>query len=380
MNELETRLPQMLTGAADRLGVHPDLEDATNLHRARFVTGEEQADSPRRLLLVGVAAAVVLLVGGLVVVSSRNTVGPAGSADSPATVGEQMLFPVVDDVPTWAGDLYGSYRIPDALPAPRQVWAVLGRPDGAGGFSDQIVVLAQAERSEEDRTGFEELDVDGRTVFIRRSDGAPEHVEMVLSPDASDPFVSVNGSVHESLLARVLAGVSVSGAGGEFDLTIGDIPDGYGLMVAPVALRTPVISAAASSDGNALDVAVDSSWPDPRLRAAIFSGDVTAVQMGNSTAWYSQAIGAPEGTFTIAWSPAPGITLVADVSNPRLTAEEAISIAGSVRLTNEDEWRNTLGVEDNPLPESPALVVGQPVPAPDECDTTVVTIDSKECD
>lgn len=379
MNDLETRLPKMLTGAADRLAVHPDLEDATNLHRTRLVPVGEGTESPRRYLLVGVAAAIVLLVGGLVVVSSRDTVGPVGSADAPAAVGDPMLFPVVDDVPSWAGDLYGSYRIPDALPAPHQVWAVLGRPDGARGFSEQIVVLAQAERSDEDRAGFEKLDVDGRTVFIRRSDGAPEHVEMVLSPDASDPFVSVSGSVDESLLARVLAGVSVREVGGEFDLTIGDNPEGYELMVAPVALRTPVISAAVSSDGNALDVAVDSSWPDPRLRAAVFSGDVTAVQMGNLTAWYSQPIGAPEGTFTIAWSPAPGITVVADLSNPRLTAEEAVSIARSVRLTNEDEWRKTLGVENNPLPESPALVVGQPVPTPDECETTMVTVESKEC-
>lgn len=380
MNDLDTRLPRMLSDAADRFTIHPDLDDVVDLERPRLARIEQTAHSSGLLLVVGVAAAIVLLIGGLVVVSARSYNQPLAPSDAPAAVADPVLFPVVDDVPAWAGDLYGSYRIPDDPPSSRQVWSVLARPDGEDGFTDQIVVVAQEQRSAEDRTGFEEVTIDGRSLFVRRFPGKPGQTEMANSPDGAEPFLSVTGDVDEALLAQVLAGASVSGRTADFGVAIDAVPDGYEVVVEPVALREQVLSAAATSKASTLDVAVDSVWTDPRLRVAAFAGDVTAVKIGDTIGWYSQPIGAPEGSYTIAWSPSRGITIVADISNLRLSADEAISIARHVRLTSEDDWRETLRVEDNPLPERAPLVIGQPVPVTDECQTTVATIDSSVCD
>jgi hypothetical protein len=96
---------------------------------------------------------------------------------------------------------------------------------------------------------------------------------------------------------------------------------------------------------------------DPRFEPA-FSGDAIAAQIGDVTGWYANGPSADD--YTVAWEIRPGTIVVLTASQPGMTSDDVIELARNTRLTSEDEWRTTYGVEDNPCPKDPNLSSDSP--------------------
>ncbi len=368
MTDIEVRISGILTDAASRIDVHRGLRAITESNQVQLFKHSTRPQRRLSVRAISIAAACVLVVGGLVIVTQRRFNAP-GTPSTSNPVSSPLLFPVVDNPPAWAGQMYGSYRVPAAVPQVRVIWALLARQSVDQSAVDLIVVQVRADRPEDVGDG-EPVQFGDQSAQLYTS---PGNSTLILE---GAPTLIVSGSVSSSLLIEVAAGLSISGPDGGFTLSMGEPPAGFSVLVEPTLQQTPVVSAAASTvGGGSIDIAVDNSLPDPRLRIALFGGDATAVVIGDVVGWYSKY--PVNDGFVVTWEPTPGTMMVLNIEHPGLIGSDAVEIARHVRVTTEAEWRETYDVEANPFPESPQLLIGEPVPTLDNCETPSVT--TAEC-
>ncbi len=350
MTDIEHRISDMLSDAASRIEVSRDAAAIIDQRHVRLAGNDPRASTfPVRRVLT-IAAVCLLTVGGLAIVAQRAANPPATpSTSNPPSI--PLLYPVIDNLPEWAGSMFGSYRTPDPAAQPRLVQAVLGRERTDQTVDNPITVLVRSDLPADAVDGGETVQVgDRRAQLISRMDGSTLILE-------GRPIVVVSGSVAASLLMEVAAGVTISDPDGAFGFSIGAPPAGYSVVAGPAVHSRAELSAAASTaDGHSIDVAVTSFWPDPRMSVALGGSDAVAARIGGVIGWYAKY---PSGNgFIVSWEPTPGTTMTLNVEHPGLTSGEAVEIARNVRLTTENEWRETYGVDDNPLPEPKAPTTG----------------------
>ena len=314
---------------------------------------------PRRLRWRTSAAAVVLVAGvlGLVVVAGRPGNDPtrtSGSTpDAPTSVLiEPSVFPVIGDRPGPRD--FGSVGVIDA-DNPVRISALIARGDGntiSGGLSvtatGAAVVDPPAGTAPSEAVGVQTFDVQGREaeVWTEPFEVPVQHVRF-----AGEPTLEVAGV--DSLAFIQAAGPDairvVEADDGSFALEIGELPDGFEVIVDPFVEQRGAVTASVSvgatdsTEGDHVSVGVS----DPLPGLATYNPTLTAVDIDGHRGWVASGAG-----YYVVWEPSAGTFVTAGATE---SAEASIALARSVRLVDRDTWMAFYDVEG--MPSTPAAAV-----------------------
>lgn len=339
MNDLDDRLTDLLARSAAAVDVHPDVDAvlADDHGPAPLVDLGRRPRDTRRLLALAAAGLVVVVLAGVGLVASRDD-RPLEQAQAP--VEAPGRFPVLGHLPADLGDLPveandGEGVIGEALPSRFRpetplVHATLGRPADDGTVADVVQLVAGSEQlptlaypipptedlgdgySLDPRTGAIALHAPGATLVVAGGDGAAD-------------------------LLRAIAGtgLTLTGTPGRVPtLAIGDLPDGYEVIVPPTPTEPEQAEAFVRRGRNDLPVVVETGAGPPGHAVMSAGGPISPVDVDGGPGWMSTH----DGRTRIAWTDPSGVTvsLIAEYG-----PAEALEIARGVALVDEATWRAT---------------------------------------
>lgn len=305
---------------------------------------------PRHLVLAAAASAAAVVGLAVVVTHSGDTsVGGVGGpvTANPVFADHNDVYPLLTEVPAWAGDLS-----PVLVPAgdATGVRALVARP-AMESLLEPIMVATVTTDDPVDLAGavsFRTEVAGGRAVlFGSAAEGAAKRVVVLDGADRAVVELTGRGTIADFDI--VLDGLTLHVSAGSTSFTIGDLPVGYNLVVAPTVQPLPVdsygITAAGDDAGSSLEIGVVTEWSDLRLALATESPlTMRTVFRGNAgerlTAWYTTN---DDGSLVMAWELDPGIIVTLRIARTGITPVEAVNIAGRVVLTDEVTWQAEYG-------------------------------------
>lgn len=355
MNITEEHLTERFQAAAERIPVEPaiidvfDEADDPTTTRLRLITSPPSI-RPAHLVLAA-AASVAALVGFAVVVTNSGD-SSVDVAASPATANPLYanltdVYPLLTDAPPWAGDLS-----PTLFPAggATGVRALVARPSMESLLAPIMVATVPAGGPADltDSVSFRAAVAGGRAVLF--GSAAPDSAKRVVVVDgAENPVVELTGRAPIADFDTVLDGLTLHLGAGSTSFTMGDLPDGYNVVVPPTVQPLPVdsygLTAPDAEAGSSLEIGVVTEWSDLRLALAAETPlTMRTVFRGSGgerlTAWYTTN---DDGSLVMAWELDPGIIVTLRVARDGITPIEAVNIAGRVVLTDEATWQSTYG-------------------------------------
>ena len=286
-------------------------------------------------------------------VDGRST-APTAPPDGPS---EPAVFPVVGDQ---AGPTDFGHLSTIVNENPDRVSALIARLEGDT-LRDSLWITATASTSTTvaptstatASPGVETLDVHGRRaeVWTERFEVPVQHVRFDGSPTLEIAGVDALAFMQSAGPEALRVGASDTNA---FTLEIGDLPDGYELIVEPfreprgVTMATISVGGTETSDG--VIVAVELSNPLPVTAA--YNTTLTAVDINGRPGWVGSGAG-----HSVIWEPTPGTFATAGGTN---SSDQSIALARSVRFVDRATWMNFYGVEEMPPPAEELPPTSQP--------------------
>jgi hypothetical protein len=346
--DLEDRLTTLMRDAADRTAVRPDLRavvDETTVV-PRLIERPRWHLSPAPMLA---AASVVALVVGLTAVAvstGRHAAEPTSAPldAAPAYRNHTDVYPLLTDVPAWAGTME-----PTLVTAPTtndsRVWALVARR-GSDSLIDPIIVSTGDPRSRDLADGTPIGEVGGAPAYVF-DDGDGRYAALIAGESDTGDVV-VSGVADRGVVVDVLRGLTRHVSSSSSTFSIGDLPTGYDVVVEPTVQPQGVdsfgiaTSSTTAADGS-LSIEVVTDLSDLRFHSARQGAPVLrSIFLGGTdeqlTAWYASPT--PDSV-VLAWTRDPGIVLVLTATRHGITASEAIAIANDVVLTDQDTWSQT---------------------------------------
>jgi hypothetical protein len=328
----------------------------------------------RRHPVLAAAAAVLLVSGvlGLVVEANRSAHDRENTTESTpndarSVVPEPAVFPVVGDQPG-AGD-FGT--LATSGESPERISALVARRDGDT-LRDSLRITATAETPPESPTdtaapveavvGAQRFHIDGRVAEVWTE---PYVVPVQHVRFEGEPTLEIAGvdalAFMQAAGPDVLRVVSTDSASDTFMLEIGDLPEGYDLIVEPfLGPRGSVVASISVGNTDVSEgsyVGVELSDPLPSLAA--YNPTLTAVDINGHPAW----VGSGAGHYVI-WQPVPGTFATAGGTE---SAEDSIALARSVRFVDRATWQDFYNVDGMP-PSTEAPVATSPPATPPTTD------------
>ncbi len=317
------------------------------------VTVNASPGPSRRSALV-VAAAVIIAVGLLGVVAANRPTSdiPDASSATPDVVpgGSELVgpavFPVVGDQA--APRDFGSFSL-IGRENPERISALVARRTGDS-LSDSLWVTATltapvdeapADTNPAEAVGEQIFDVHGRAaeVWTEPFEVPVQHVRF-----EGEPTLEVTGfgalAFMQAAGPDVLRVTATTDAANPLTLEIGNLPDGYEVIVEP--FREPLGTITASigvgntetTEGSYVGVELSNPLPS---RAA-YTTTLTTVDINGHTGW----IGSGAGNY-VTWEPIPGT--FATVGGTE-SADESIALARSICFVDRATWQAFYNVGD----------------------------------
>lgn len=381
MTDVEALVTDLLARSAAAVEVRPDL-DGVVAAEPRGIGPTGGAGGRARVLLVAAVVVAVALVGGALLLGGDGrtdsvdvvTVPPAPPV--PAAPMPEERYPVLDVLPASVSGTVFAHVVDPAGPPVEPladevptVRAVITHTRDDGAVDHIVTVQAALAPFDPDSfgTGGQPVTVAGRPATLVRGEGEGATGFVVLH---GPPSVVVSGpgdllALLDDLGPDDLVATPTSDGSG-VDLHIGDLPPGYRVAVPPGPLpATPRYQLSLDApDGRTVIVEAGGDVP---LAALASTGTAAPVTVGGRPGWQvawtevtSGDVPLEEGDqgSIVAWTAPNGVNLVLDVQG--LTADEALEVAGGVRLVDEATWRGLHGTG----PDAPGLEVGSGTTAP----------------
>jgi hypothetical protein len=327
-------------------------DDVDAPRRPAAADSSDRSRVSRRSTLV--AAAVVAAAGliGLVVVSNRaitDESNPPSAAPvdptSETRVAEPAVFPIVGEQ---AGPMdFGSFS-QVGRENPERLNALVARRDGDT-LSDALWITATLTRPVDvgpdgtapaEAVGEQMFEIHDRpaVVWTEPSEIPVQHVrfdgEPVLEVAGVDALAFMQAAGPDAI--RTVQTADETG----FALEIGDLPDGYDLVVEPFREQLGTITASISVGSTATTEGsyVGVSLTNPLAASAAYSETMSTVDINGRPGW----IGSGPGNW-VTWEPEPGtFATTGGTSSP----DESIALARSVKFVDRATWQSFYKVAD----------------------------------
>ena len=348
MNVLEGHVGTMLEDAAARTAVHPDLASVVDSTTAYPRLIERPRSHAAPLALLAAASITAVAVGAAVLVPARVDHGAqpsvAAPAVDPAYRNHTDVYPLLDDVPSWAGAMAPTLQRATTSDHTR-VWALVARR-GSDSLFDPIIVSTGDRATLDPADGVRIGDVGGTPAYLFQD--ADGRNTALLAGDTDGGDVVVSGMADADVVTAVLRGLTRIVADSSTTFSIGALPTGYDVIIEPTVQPQAVDSfgIATSSDGGSegtLSIQVVTDLSDLRFYSARQGAPVLrSIFLGGTdeqlTGWYAMPA---DDSVVMVWTLDPGIVLVLTATRSNITASEAIAIARNVVLTDRGTWAQT---------------------------------------
>jgi hypothetical protein len=348
MNHLEDHVGTLLEDAAARITVHPDLTSVVDSTTAYPRLIERPRSHVVPIALLAAASITAVAVGTAVLVPARVDRGAQPSVAAPAVDpvyrNHADVYPLLTDVPAWAGTMTPTLQRA-ATSDQSRVWALVARR-GSDSLIDPIIVSTGDRPRLDPADGSPIGDVGGAPAYLFEDDGGRRTALLASDTDGGD--VTVSGMADADVVTAVLRGLTRIVADSSTTFSIGSLPTGYDVIIEPTIQPQAVDSfgIATSSDNGSdgsLSIQVVTDLSDlrfysarqgaPMLRSIFLGG--TDEQL---TGWYAMPT---DDSVVMVWTLDPGIVLVLTATRSNITASEAIAIAKDVVLTDRNTWSQT---------------------------------------
>lgn len=307
----------------------------------------------RRYLLV--AAAVIVAVGllGVTLAKGRPLTDPVdGHSTAPDTAPTELtLFPAIGE---YAGPSDFGTIGTIASENPERISALVARRE-ANSLRGSLWITVTASTSTTVAPagtapadpGVQTIDIHGRRaqVWTEPFEVPAQHVRFDGAPVLEIAGVDALAFMQTAGPGAVRIGAPDTDA---FTLEIGDLPEGYEVIVNPFReprgvtgdIRASIsVGGTDTSEGNYVGVELSNPLP----ASAAYNTTLTAVEINGRPGW----VGSGAGHYVI-WEPAPGTFATAGGTE---SADESIALARSVRFVDRATWAQFYGVEG--IPPSP---------------------------
>ncbi len=331
--------------------MRPDRRAVVDATTARPRLIERPRPHGTAFAVFALSSAAVVTVGLATIVPAvrDRAVQPSGvpPAVDPIYRNHADVYPMLTDVPAWAGEMAPTFLSAPTATSRQRVWALVAR-HGSDSLQGPIVISTGDPTTLDPANGYRVADVAGAPTYLF-DDPTGLRTALVVSDDDVNGLM-VSGMVDQHVLVDVLHGITLHLSEKNTTFTVGDLPTGYDVIVEPTVQPQAVdsygiaTSPASAAEGSlAIDVVTDlsdlrfysSREGAPVLRSIFIGG--TGEQL---TGWYAMPT---PNSIVLAWTLDPGIVLVLKATRDSLTPTEALAIAKDVVLTDSSTWTEAYG-------------------------------------